>query len=52
MTLSINLVSSRVQQQFIAVVNELHGDRVVVVVNHCFTSLCGTNGLLSDIVIR
>ena len=25
---------------------------VVVVVNHCFTSLFGTNGLLSDIVIR
>ena len=24
----------------------------VVVVNHCFTSLFGTNGLLSDIVIR
>ena len=24
---------------------------VVVVVNHCFTSLFGTNGLLSDIVI-
>ena len=23
-----------------------------VVVNHCFTSLFGTNGLLSDIVIR
>ena len=26
MTLSINLVSARVQQQFIAVVNGLHGD--------------------------
>ena len=26
--------------------------KVVVVVNHCFTSLFGTNGLLSDIVIR
>ena len=26
-------------------------DKVVVVVNHCFTSLFGTNGLLSDIVI-
>ena len=26
--------------------------QVVVVVNHCFTSLFGTNGLLSDIVIR
>ena len=26
--------------------------RVVVVVNHCFTSLFGTKGLLSDIVIR
>ena len=25
---------------------------VVVVVNHCFTSLFGTKGLLSDIVIR
>ena len=25
---------------------------VVVVVNHCFTSLFGTNGLISDIVIR
>ena len=25
---------------------------VVVVVNHCFTSLFGTNGLLSDIVIQ
>ena len=25
---------------------------VVVVVNHCFTSLFGTNGLSSDIVIR
>ena len=25
---------------------------LVVVVNHCFTSLFGTNGLLSDIVIR
>ena len=24
---------------------------VVVVVNHCFTSLSGTDGLLSDIVI-
>ena len=24
----------------------------VVVVNHCFTSLFGTKGLLSDIVIR
>ena len=24
----------------------------VVVVNHCFTSLLGTNGILSDIVIR
>ena len=24
----------------------------VVVVNNCFTSLFGTNGLLSDIVIR
>ena len=24
----------------------------VVVVNHCFTSLFGTNGILSDIVIR
>ena len=24
----------------------------VVVANHCFTSLFGTNGLLSDIVIR
>ena len=27
-------------------------DEVVVVVNHCFTSLFVTNGLLSDIVIR
>ena len=26
--------------------------RVVVVVNHCFTSLFGTKGLLSDIIIR
>ena len=26
--------------------------RVVVVVNHCFTSLFGTTGLLNDIVIR
>ena len=26
-------------------------DEVVVVVNHCITSLFGTNGLLSDIVI-
>ena len=26
--------------------------KVVVVVNHCFTSLFGTNCLLSDIVIR
>ena len=25
---------------------------VVVVVNHCFTSLFGTKGLLSNIVIR
>ena len=25
---------------------------VVVVVNHCFTSLSGTKGLLSDIIIR
>ena len=25
---------------------------VVVVVNHCFTSLFGTKGLLSDIIIR
>ena len=25
---------------------------LVVVVNHCFTSLFGTKGLLSDIVIR
>ena len=25
---------------------------VVVVVNHCFTSLFGTKGLLSDIVMR
>ena len=31
-----------------------HGkfDEQVVVVNHCFTSLLGTNGILSDIVIR
>ena len=28
------------------------GFRVVVVVNHCFTSLFGTKGLLSDIIIR
>ena len=27
-------------------------DAVVVVVNHCFTSLFGTKGLLSDIIIR
>ena len=26
--------------------------QVVVVVNHCFTSLFGTKGLLSDIIIR
>ena len=25
---------------------------VLVIVNHCFTSLFGTKGLLSDIVIR
>ena len=25
---------------------------LVVVVNHCFTSLFGTKGLLSDIIIR
>ena len=30
--------------------SELKG--TVVVVNHCFTSLFGTKGLLSDIVIR
>ena len=30
MTLSINLVSARVQQQFIAVVNGLHGDGEVL----------------------
>ena len=30
MTLSINLVSARVQQQFIAVVNGLRGDREVL----------------------
>ena len=30
MTLSINLVSARVQQQFIAVVNWLHGDGEVL----------------------
>ena len=30
MTLSINLVSARVQQQFIAVVNMLHGDGEVL----------------------
>ena len=30
MTLSINLVSARVQQQFIAVVNGLHGDEEVL----------------------
>ena len=29
-----------------------HPGRVVVVVNLCFTSLFGTKGLLSDIVIR
>ena len=27
-------------------------DAVVVVVNYCSTSLFGTNGLLSDIVLR
>ena len=27
-------------------------DVLVVVVNHCFTSLFGTKGLLSDIIIR
>ena len=27
-------------------------NQIEVVVNHCFTSLLGTNGLLSDIVIR
>ena len=26
--------------------------KIVVVVNYCFTSLFGTNGLLSDIVVR
>ena len=30
MTLSINLVSARVQQQFIAVINGLHGDGEVL----------------------
>ena len=31
---------------------ELTSTLVVVVVNLCFTSLLGTKGLLSDIVIR
>ena len=30
---------------------EIH-NTTVVVVNHCFTSLFGTKGLLSDIIIR
>ena len=30
----------------------LMAGELVVVVNHCFTSLFGTNGLLSDIVFR
>ena len=34
------------------VVTEIIFKVAVVVVNHCFTSLFGTKGLLSDIIIR
>ena len=33
-------------------VDDIQVDDIVVVVNHCFTSVFGTKGLLSDIVIR
>ena len=32
--------------------NDDNKRQIVVVVNHCFTSLFGTKGLLSDIIIR
>ena len=42
-------MSSRKWRKLYSVINS---GIVVVVVSHCFTSLLGTNGLLSDIVIR
>ena len=57
----VDLSKAKIETQFLCI-EELRGSpnadcifnalKVVVVVNHCFTSLFGTNGLLSDIVIR